>query len=65
MRNDRENVIVVKTLDFAVSIVGFCEKLEEQKKYSVSKQLLRSGTSIGANVLKHKMLKAKQISFIR
>jgi four helix bundle protein len=59
MRNDKENVIVVKTLDFAVSIVGFCEKLEEQKKYSVSKQLLRSGTSIGANVFEAQNAESK------
>jgi four helix bundle protein len=50
MRNDKENVIVNKSLQFAVEIVRFSEKLEEEKKYIIARQLLKSGTSIGANV---------------
>jgi four helix bundle protein len=50
MRNDRENVIVEKSIDFAVSIIDFTEKLEELKKYVIARQLLKSGTSIGANI---------------
>ena len=45
-----QNIILEKSLDFSVAIIKFCEKLEEQRKYVVAKQLLRSGTSIGANV---------------
>ena len=45
-----KNVIVEKSLDFSVEIIKFCELLENQKKYVVARQLLRSGTSIGANV---------------
>lgn len=44
------NVIVDKTFNFAVKIVEYCELLENQKKYVISHQLLKSGTSIGANV---------------
>jgi four helix bundle protein len=50
MRNDKENVIVEKSFQFALKIVLFCELLEDKKKFVVSRQLLRSGTSIGANV---------------
>ncbi len=50
MRNDRDNLIVDKTFRFAIMIVSFCELLEANKKYVVARQLLRSGTSIGANV---------------
>ncbi len=50
MRNDKKNVIVEKSLDFAVQIIGFCEILENNKRFVVSRQLLRSGTSIGANI---------------
>ena len=50
MRNDKENVIVKLTLDFALEIITYTELLEEQRKYVVAKQLLKSGTSIGANV---------------
>jgi four helix bundle protein len=50
MRNDKENVIVNKSLHFAVEIVKFSEKLEEEKKFIIARQVLKSGTSIGANV---------------
>ncbi len=44
-----------KTLDFAVRIVNFYKYLTNDKKeYVISKQILRSGTSIGANVRESK-----------
>ena len=46
-----QNVIVVKSKDFAIRIVKLYRYLNENKKeYVLSKQLLKSGTSIGANV---------------
>lgn len=45
-----ENPIVVKTFDFAVAIVAFAEALQEQRKFVIANQILKSGTSIGANV---------------
>lgn len=50
MRNDRENIIVNKTFEFALRIVKYCELLEENRKFVVARQLLKAGTSIGANV---------------
>lgn len=50
MRNDRANVIVDLTFKFAISIVKYCEELESKKKFVIAKQLLKSGTSIGANI---------------
>ena len=45
------NVVREKSYAFAVWIVKACRHLvEEKKEYVLSKQLLRSGTSIGANV---------------
>ena len=45
------NVIVEKSFDFAVRIVNLRKYLtRECKEFVLSKQLLRSGTSIGANV---------------
>ena len=45
------NLIESKSFDFAVRIVKLCTYLQtEKKEYVLSKQLLRSGTSIGANV---------------
>ena len=47
----RENIIVNKTVDFSLKIIKLYKYLcEEKKEYIMSKQILRSGTSIGANV---------------
>ena len=46
-----DNIIVDKSFDFAVRIVKLYKFLSSNKsEYVLSKQLLRSGTSIGANV---------------
>lgn len=45
-----QNVLLEKTLRFAVSIVRVCKQIEKSQQETVlSRQLLRSGTSIGAN----------------
>lgn len=46
----KENLIVTLTFQFALNIVRFTEKLEADRKFIVAKQLIRCGTSIGANV---------------
>jgi four helix bundle protein len=50
MRNDRQNVIVEKTVAFSLAIIKYCEVLEHDRKYVIANQLLKSGTSMGANV---------------
>jgi len=50
MRNDKDNEIVKVSFEFALAIIEFCELLEENKKYVIARQLLKSGTSIGANI---------------
>ena len=50
MRDDKENLIVKLTFEFALDIIEFSEELESAKKYVVAKQILKAGTSIGANV---------------
>jgi four helix bundle protein len=46
-----ENTVKYKSLEFAKRIVKLYKYLcEEKKEFVLSKQLLRSGTSIGANV---------------
>ncbi|MGM0587462.1 MAG: four helix bundle protein [Bacteroidota bacterium] len=51
MRRDKENIIQQKSFDFALKIVDLYKVLVHQKKeFVMSKQLLRSGTSVGANV---------------
>ena len=46
----KENPVVIKSVDFALHIIDFCEGLEEQRKFVIARQLLRSGTAIGAHV---------------
>jgi len=46
----KNNLIVRLTFDFSINIIRFTESLESLKKYNLSNQLFRSGTSIGANV---------------
>ena len=50
MRNDKDNLIMRLTLEFALEIIKYTELLDENKKYVIARQLLKSGTSIGANV---------------
>ena len=52
MRQDKieENVILKLSFEFALEVIAYTELLDEKKKYVLSRQLLRSGTSIGANV---------------
>jgi four helix bundle protein len=47
---NNKNIILEKSLEFALEIIAFSETLEEKKKYVIAKQLLKSGTSIGANI---------------
>ncbi|WOC50933.1 four helix bundle protein [Bergeyella porcorum] len=49
MINYKNNPLVSKTLQSSLDIITYCEILEENKKYVVARQLLRSATSIGAN----------------
>ena len=43
--------LVTKSFNFALLIVKLCDFLsQKQKEYILSKQLLRSGTSVGANI---------------
>lgn len=46
----KENVIQTKSFDFALQIIALFIKLKQEKEFVISKQLLKSGTSIGANV---------------
>ena len=46
----KENVIMQLTLRFALDIIKYSEQLQEEKKFVVANQLLKSGTSIGASI---------------
>lgn len=44
-----KNAILKLSFDFSLMVIDYCERLDERKKFVISKQLLRAGTSIGAN----------------
>ena len=47
----KDNIVLTKSYSFAVRIVRMYQHLPaEKKEYVLSKQVLRSGTSIGVNV---------------
>lgn len=59
MRNDKQNVIVEKTITFSLAIIKYCEVLEHDRKYVIANQLLKSGTAIGANVFESQNAESK------
>ncbi len=48
--NLSDNLIVKITFQFSLEIVKFSELLESKRKFAIANQIIRSGTSIGANV---------------
>ena len=46
-----KNPVLKLAFDFSLLIIEFCERLESTKKFIVARQLLKSGTSIGANAM--------------
>lgn len=50
MQNIKVNIIVEKTTVFALKIIDFVELLENERKFIMANQLLKSGTSVGVNV---------------
>lgn len=45
-----KNLIVEKSASFSLAIIEFCDLLDSQKRFFLSQQLLKSATSISANV---------------
>lgn len=46
----KESIVKNKSFEFALQIINLYKVLQEQKEFVLSKQLLRSGTSMGANI---------------
>lgn len=45
-----ENIVRKKSYKFALKIIQLSQKLNQLKHFVISKQILKSGTSIGANI---------------
>lgn len=50
MESNKKNIIVDLTFQFALDCIEFIEILESKRKFVIANQLLKAGTSIGANV---------------
>jgi len=46
----KESIVQKKSFEFSLKIISLYKKLQKEKEFIISRQLLRSGTSIGANV---------------
>lgn len=46
----KENILIDKSIDFAARIVKLYDFLNNKNEHIISKQIIRSGTSIGANI---------------
>ena len=47
---EKANIILTRSAEFAVEVIQLCYLLKQEREYVLSNQLMRSGTSIGANV---------------
>lgn len=46
----KQNIVLDKSFDFAITVIELYKELVKHKEFVLSKQLLRSATSIGANI---------------
>ena len=53
------NPILKMTFNFSLIVIDYCNVLDEIKKYTLSRQLLKCGTSIGANSMEAQNAESK------
>lgn len=53
------NPLLKLSFDFSLEIIDYCEQLEKEKKYVIARQLLKSGTAIGANSMEAQNAESK------
>jgi len=53
------NPLLKLSVEFSLLIIDYCERLEDEKKFVISKQLLKSGTSIGTNSIEAQNAESK------
>ena len=60
-----KSIIREKSFDFALEIIKLYKQLRNQKEYVISEQLLRSATSVGANVVEAEAAQSKRTLYPR
>ena len=53
------NPVLKLSFEFSLMVIEYCEVLESNKKYVLSRQLLKAGTSIGANCMEAQNAESK------
>lgn len=53
------NPVVKHSIEFSLGIIKFVQQLENQRNFIVAKQLLKCGTSIGANIIEAQSAESK------
>lgn len=56
----KNNLVLQMSFQFSLDVLDFAEQLETKRKFVLSNQVLRSGTSIGANVREAQSSESKQ-----
>ena len=56
---EKKNIVKEKSFLFGIEIVGLYKVLAERKEFVLSRQMLRSGTSIGANIREAEQAQSK------
>ncbi|MDC9723464.1 MAG: four helix bundle protein [Urechidicola sp.] len=56
---EKKNIVKEKSIDFAIDIVNLYKELVEKGEFVMSKQILKSGTSIGANIREAEFAQSK------
>ncbi|WP_317045821.1 four helix bundle protein [Polaribacter glomeratus] len=46
----KESIVQKKSFEFSFKIIALYKQLQQEKEFVISNQILRSGTSIGANI---------------
>ena len=54
-----KNPVLKLTMEFSLMIIQYCDILESNKKYVLSRQLLKVGTSVGANCMEAQNAESK------
>ncbi|GAB0155531.1 hypothetical protein CHRYSEOSP005_07920 [Chryseobacterium sp. Alg-005] len=60
-----KNEILELSIKFSLAIIKYAELLESNRKYVIANQLLKSGTSIGANVFEAQSSESRADLFIK
>lgn len=54
-----KNPVVKISFEFSIDIIKYCERLQIEKKFVIANQLLKCGTSIGANIIEAQNAESK------